>query len=192
MKKIVSLLLFFVLCVGMCACGKEENNPEMIVRNTCFDQYYDSSATGYEKFKGETVGYIVALLAKDSFVYISRDNLERLWTEEWTVNENIPFFDEVTAAYNYDSKKEDLLCITLLEHITYQSEDDNTFSCVFTIDKDSDEVVPIMFFGTKNGKLTSELTVDSPQVTVSAFYIMLKYSILDVEYLREVEYSAYN
>ena len=98
MKKIVSLLLFFVLCVGMCACGKKENNPEMIVRNTCFDQYFDSSATGYEKFKGETVGYIVGLLALDSFVYTSRDNLEMLWTEEWTVNENIPFFDEVTAA----------------------------------------------------------------------------------------------
>lgn len=191
MKKTVSLLLFFALCLGMCACGREENNPEMIVRKTCLDQYYDSNAEGYEIFKGESVGLIVALLAMDSFVFTSRDNLEQLWTEEWTVNDNIPLFDEITAVYNYNSQKEDLLCITLLEHIAYQSEDDNTFSCVFAVDKDSEEVVPIVFFGTKNGKLTTELTVDARHA-VSSFYGMLKYMKQDVKYLRDVEYRAYN
>ena len=192
MKKGFLLLLVFVLCLGLYACSGEANDPENIVRNTCLDQYYDSNATGYEKLKGKNIGLIIREFTEDSFIYTSRDSMEKLWTEEWKVNNNIPWFEKITAAYNYNPKKEDLLCITLSEHIDYQSEGDNTVSCVFTVDKKTKEVVPIMFFGAENGKVTEELTVDSPQVTVSAFYVFIKYSTLDLEYLRDVEYGAYN
>ena len=180
-------MLFLVGCFGAC---KDEYDPEMIVRNTCFDQY-NSFSDGYEMFEGQLFGYVVGLLVKDSFVFTSQEEGIDMWDEEWAVNEDIQWFDDIVDTYDFDCENEDLLCVTLSEHIDYEDDSASSYSCVFSINKSSKEVLPIQYFTTKNGEIDADI-VDGAENSISAFYMMTKYMISDLENLRENVYDRFN
>lgn len=190
MRKTVVALLLLCGLVALGSCG-ELYDPEQIVRTTCFEQYYTLGSV-YEEFKGKNFSAVVSLLAKDSFVYVAPGEMERLWDEDWTLNESIPWFDEIVAEYPFDEKQEDLLCVTLTEDIDYMDEGgDSAYSCVFAVNKESRESLPVMFFNTEDGKIKDDITIGAEE-SITSFYFMTKYMIKDVDTLRTVVYSDYN
>ena len=215
MKKTLLCILAFILSLTLFSCNYiEENNisdktsenliseqtteydPEMLVRNACFDEYYSfSDEEGL--FRNKLFGGIIASLTKRSFVYTSRGVGKFLWTEKWLVNEEIPYFNDILMTYAFDRKKEDLVCLTISEHIDYQDYNDSSYSCLFSVNKLTREVMPLTYYSTENGVLEDEISIDSDMsinasYTINAFYILIKYSMSDAEYLKEYVYGQYN
>lgn len=189
MKKISAVLLLLCILVALGSCG-EPYDPEQIVRTTCFEQYY--RGTVHEEFEGMTFAGVASRFALESLVYVAPGEGKYLWDDNWTLNEGIPWLDEIVAEYPFDEKQEDLVCVTLTEDIDYMDEGgDSAYSCVFAVNKESRKPLPVMFFNTEDGKIDGDITIGAEN-SIWMFYTMTKYMIEDVDFLRNIYYGDYN
>jgi len=181
-KLIIFTLVLAVLIIGLAAFfGRTEYDAEQVVRTSIFEEY-----TTYKDYKTSNFGGIVFSYVSRSQVRF-RDKAEEdrfVLSEDWSINEEIIWLDEIKALRGFDPEKEDLVCVTVSEHINFvEYEGDGTYSCIFAVDKDEETAVPIMFIETLDGEMTEE-PVTGAGPAIDAFYKTLRDTKKVVDYLK--------
>jgi len=196
MRMVLAICVMAMVCSFFCGCNRQgqQNNidagQEMAaddyVRNACFDEYHNNS-----NYKGKLLGLIFREFKENSFVS-SPDGSMYLWDLEYSVNNDIDFLYSPEISLEYNSQKEDLVCVTLAEHIDYEENTDTVLNYIFSVDKSTKTVLPVAFVGMNDGivdhiiyKNTQSYT---PAMVADHMFMMLKYLSKDIEYLKENVY----
>lgn len=162
MKKIILVLLLVILIVSVSACGPSDYDLQNILGVTCFDKYYTPSLLE-NPFPDMTLGEILLEYRMSSDVL----------GFSYFHNEDIPYFDKIKDEINYEDKKNNYICVQL-------SYNDEQANFVFSINKKTQEVLPIGFIENDgNGEIED---IGNPKQTISVMYMYMAIRIASIEW----------
>lgn len=176
-----AVLILIIAALALFFGNNEEYDPEQIVRTSVFDEYND-----YPELRGANFGGLIWSFVKNSSVHF-RDKAEEdrfVLSHEFNVNVESALPEAVKGLYQHDPLKEDLVCVSLSEHIDFvKYEGDSIYYCVFTVDKTTESAVPALYFTTLDGEMNGE-PVTGADAAIDSFYGILINSKKVIDYLK--------